>query len=286
MSKRRVFFYSLLGLVIIGLASLFFFTDLNISKSFASDNPSFLVTLLDAIGEFPIYFGPLFFALIYGFTTTKKNYKLLFHLFGLVVTYVASVRLIGGIFDSFYSSKLGILQYCLLAVESLLIYLLLMILFSKFKYDNLVKLRGIALVYLIVSASSFAIVTIIKLIWGRMRFFALSSDYHEYTNFLTINLGNGLSGSIYNSFPSGHTNAATSSLVLILIPLKLSSKKWLTWITTIITFIYILLVGFSRVRYGVHYASDVLFGFTISICCFIVTCEIFNKKGWLNVRND
>lgn len=286
MSKKNTFLIGVFSTIFIILSIVFYVYDLDISISFASDNPPFIFSLLHAIGEFPIYLGPILFGLVYGFTSKEKKYKLLFHAIGLFATYIGCVRLIDGIFETFYSSKLGSIQYILIPLESVLIYLLLMYLFNKFKYENLVKIRDIALIYFLVSVFSFAIVTGLKMIWGRMRYCYLPDDYSGYTNFLKINFLDGFKGSEYNSFPSGHTNAAASSLVLLLIPHRLAIKKWKTYITFFLSLAYTILVAVSRVGYGAHYASDVLYGFMISISSFIIIYHIFKKKGWLYVRNN
>lgn len=286
MSKKKIGISIVTGIILLSLAIVFYFYDLAISKTIYVGKESFLFTLIASIGEFPIYFGPLMLGLIFGITSNKKNHKLLFHFVGLITMYIASIRLVKGVFTNFYSSKLGMLQYSLLALEALLVYILLMILFSKFKIENLIKLRKVALIYSLVSLSSFLIVSVLKLIWGRTRFYALSSDYNEFSNFLTINIGNGLKGDEYNSFPSGHTSSATTSLVLILIPLTLSNKKLISYLTGTVCFLYVLLVAISRVGYGAHYASDVLFGFVICCSCFMIIYNIFKKKGWLDVRNN
>lgn len=159
--------------------------------------------------------------------------------------------------------------------------------FNKFKLETLFKIRDVALIYLIVSISSFLIVTSMKYIWGRTRFRALGEDYSEYSNFLTIHgFNNSLNGDDYKSFPSGHTNAATSILILSLIPIRLSNKRWIRYVVMLLCGLYVLNVAISRICVGAHYASDVLFGFGVSTICFLITYIILKKKGWLYVRND
>ena len=60
------------------LAIIFFFCDLDISKALASDNPNFVYQLLAAIGEFPIYIGPILFGLVFSRTIESKCRRLMF----------------------------------------------------------------------------------------------------------------------------------------------------------------------------------------------------------------
>jgi membrane-associated phospholipid phosphatase len=60
------------------------------------------------------------------------------------------------------------------------------------------------------------------------------------------------------SFPSGHTNAAFATATAI----SLSYKKWYI---TVPAYVYASFVGYSRMRLGVHYPSDVLGGIITGI---------------------
>ena len=284
--KARIFLITGIALFL-GLAITFFFLDLNISKSFVTSNPSFIVLLYAAVGEFPIYIGPIMFGLVYGFTLENKWAKLAAHLLGLVAVYVAMMRLTKGIFKYFLNGKLVLFQYILLAIAALLIYLLGFLLVSKVKKETLYKLRDIALIYLLVSAISFISIEVLKRLWGRERYRALDENYSEYTNFLTINgFKRGFISDEYRSFPSGHTSSAASLFVLTLIPMRFSKKKIWQYVVAGISFLYVLVMAFCRVKIGAHYASDTLFGLGISVTCFILIYMLFKKKGWLHVRSN
>ena len=287
MSKKNIIFLSIFYALFILLAVTFFFLDLDISKAMVQENANFLYVLLAAVGEFPIYLGPILFGIVYGFTNETKVGKLISHFVGLIATYVAFIRLSDGIFEHYLNSQLDVVQYALLGVASLLVYLLLFFVGNKIEHDSIYKIRDIALIMLIVSLSSFIMVTGIKYIWGRPRYRILSNDYSEYVNFLTIDgFRNGLPSDDYRSFPSGHTNAATSILVWGLLPARFTSKKWVKYLVNSLCVIYPLIVAISRIGIGAHYASDVLFGFGISFSCFVITYIIFKKKGWLYVRDN
>lgn len=79
------------------------------------------------------------------------------------------------------------------------------------------------------------------------------------------------------SFPSGHSmvSAAVYGFLIYLI-FKNIKNKYLKWILIILLTNLILLIGISRIYLGVHYTSDVLAGFLISISYLIIFTSIVN----------
>lgn len=77
------------------------------------------------------------------------------------------------------------------------------------------------------------------------------------------------------SFPSGHSmiSMAFYGLILYIIFKNIKNKKIRNTIVIFIAFL-IVLIGFSRIYLGVHYASDVLGGFIISISYLILYTTI------------
>ncbi len=76
------------------------------------------------------------------------------------------------------------------------------------------------------------------------------------------------------SFPSGHTTAAFATATA----LSLSYKKWYV---TVPSFVYAGFVGYSRMRLGVHYPTDVLGGMLVGIGAGLLTWrldKLINKK--------
>ena len=78
------------------------------------------------------------------------------------------------------------------------------------------------------------------------------------------------------SFPSGHSmiSAAFYGLIIYFIWKNVKNTK-LKYISCILLALLILLIGISRIYLGVHYASDVLGGFTISIAYLIIFTSTF-----------
>lgn len=80
------------------------------------------------------------------------------------------------------------------------------------------------------------------------------------------------------SFPSGHSmvSMAFYGFIIYLI-YKYIKNKYLKWTLITILGILIIFIGISRIYLGVHYTSDVIAGFLISISYLIIYISIINK---------
>ena len=85
------------------------------------------------------------------------------------------------------------------------------------------------------------------------------------------------------SFPSGHSmvSAAFYGFLIYLI-YKNVKNKYLKWSAISLLSTLIVLIGISRIYLGVHYTSDVLAGFLISISYLIIFTTICKK--WLGKK--
>ena len=76
------------------------------------------------------------------------------------------------------------------------------------------------------------------------------------------------------SFPSGHTSSAFASATA----LALSTKKWYVAVPA---YVYACGVGYSRMRLGVHFPSDVLGGMAVGIGSTLLVWQI---DKWIQKR--
>ncbi len=80
------------------------------------------------------------------------------------------------------------------------------------------------------------------------------------------------------SFPSGHSMISMAFYgYLIYLIYKYVKNKYVKWISIIILSILICSIGISRIYLGVHYTSDVLGGFFISISYLVIYISLVNR---------
>lgn len=80
------------------------------------------------------------------------------------------------------------------------------------------------------------------------------------------------------SFPSGHSMVSMAFYgYLIYLIYKYVENKYVKWSSIVLLSILICSIGISRIYLGVHYTSDVLGGFLISISYLIIYISATNK---------
>lgn len=86
------------------------------------------------------------------------------------------------------------------------------------------------------------------------------------------------------SFPSGHSMVSMAFYgFFIYLIYKKVKNKYIKWSSIILLSLLIILIGISRIYLGVHYASDVLAGFLLSISYLVLFTHII-RTSFSNVN--
>ena len=172
----------------------------------------------------------------------------------------------------------------------------------KIPEKHMAGLTVFAVVVFMAAVVSQSAVQGVKVVFGRQRYRAISvleyNGLHElvkYTEWFVINgkqtpteqmLALGIASDAYKSFPSGHTCAWAVIYCFALIPdfleidekTRVKAKTWLLIGATLST----LLLGYTRILVGAHFATDVLIsaGWTyFSVVASAFVCKkIFKRK--------
>lgn len=89
------------------------------------------------------------------------------------------------------------------------------------------------------------------------------------------------------SFPSGHTmgSMAFYGFIIYLVYKKIDNKK-IKWILIISLSIFTFLIGVSRIILGVHYTTDVLAGFFLTISYLTLYTSIVDEFIGTEKKDD
>ncbi len=79
-------------------------------------------------------------------------------------------------------------------------------------------------------------------------------------------------------FPSGHSLMSMVIYGYIIVIIYNNIKNTKKWILIAILSFLILLIGISRIYLGVHYATDVIFGYSVGILVIFLTHKVLTKK--------
>lgn len=142
---------------------------------------------------------------------------------------------------------------------SLFAYLIpvIFLLLGFYKKRNDIKFLGLQLLSSILLST--VLVTVIKNMIRRQRPYEIDKIIHK------MSYGGGF------SFPSGHT--ADVMVMAISLTLVLNQKRWLL----IPVWIWALLVAYSRMMLGVHYATDLLAATFIAFICALLMNFLFTS---------
>lgn len=134
-------------------------------------------------------------------------------------------------------------------------------------------LIALALISLAVCAAATLLVTGMKALWGRTRFREMEAPYEAFTAWYVVNGVNG-----HKSFPSGHTESAAMSYLLLCLPWFSEKAKRYAWACFAVPFVFTSAVAATRLVMGAHYLSDVAAGGVIGFTCVLLGLWIYERK--------
>ena len=89
------------------------------------------------------------------------------------------------------------------------------------------------------------------------------------------------------SFPSGHSMVSMAFYgYLIYLIYRYIKNKYIKWLLIVLLSILICLIGISRIYLGVHYTSDVLGGFLLSISYLVVYISLIKNLKIKNITKE
>ena len=263
--RKNVFLALLLSFLVLYIALMIVFTFFDYQITSALYNPK------TGFGIFLEATGPMFmpFFIIYSTIGLALNLK-----FSTKSKTIFSYIGLGFLF--IYGTFMGVMTHLhsyapWMFVPSIVIYLLFTVLcvylnkLVKQKYQKLLpKHVKILFIMLITSSVSLLGVDIIKCLFGRIRYIDLVNA-NQFKPWFYIN------NFLFNSsFPSGHTARATTAICFSLIPLYFSKTK-LSCIVLLITILFGIATGISRLFEGMHYPTDIITGFAFVFLSFYIS---------------
>lgn len=246
---RKIIPYLLLTVFLV-LSILFGIYDLKISENIVNYS-SKIGIIFEQYGELISPFFALLSSIILSISTNYKPHN------KIILILIASLLTIYFLFQSIF-----------IAIPIILFVILVL---QKPNSEIMLFVSKVALFTLIYFFVLLFLTTVIKYLWGRVRF----RDLINIEQFTPFYLPQGITGNY--SFPSGHT----SSIMIVYVLSFFSCKVKNTFIKTlfyIIPILIIILMAVSRVIIGAHYSSDVLYSMIIGSASFYILNKIFIKK--------
>ncbi len=291
MKKLRLHLYIILGFFVMTFV-LGTFLDEQVSQAIISRDNAFGL-FVSSIGTLP---GYLLFSFIGGgflSIALKKQYKIGYNVvfivlcvacFGLNI-FFAGREFFGP--NGFYNPSIKWLGYVIVVPFASGMTYLGYYLFNK--SDR----KGIWIILLISAFFIFMAlvpgVTLLKSIFHRPRYRSLtlyeSIDFHNWyqpcKNYKDLMSLTGLTSEEFKSFPSGHAGGSALTIMFaLLVPYFVKGQEKIQLPLLYGSFVWVILVSFSRILVGAHFLSDVSMGAILTILMIVCAneCVIYAER--------
>lgn len=274
--KKNILTYMfVLGLIGLIIGS---FYDLQINKLLFSRG-SLYPNFFKFVGEIPMIIIISVASLIF-ITQGNKDYN------KILIILISFLFIAFPIGSSITTLKyFGITNIFLSLIIALLYYAVVYFIVKNIKIENQKKVLDYSLFVIISIVTIFITFNVMKSIWGRMRFYAMLdiNNFSNFTNWWVIT-SNEVTDDIFKSFPSGHTSAGATTLVLIFIP-EIFREKISTNLAKffrIFPIAWTILVMYSRIFDGAHFLSDVSMALVLTCVIIFLFKRIYLSKYFEN----
>lgn len=291
MKKLRLHLYIILGFFVITFV-LGTFLDEQISEAIFSRDNAFGL-FVSSIGTLP---GYLLFSFIGGgflSIALKKQYKIGYNVvfivlcvacFGLNI-FFAGREFFGA--NGFYNPSIKWVGYIIVVPFASGMTYLGYYLFNK------TDRKGIWIILLISAFFIFMAlvpgVTLLKSVFHRPRYRSLTLyeaiDFHNWyqpcKNYKDLMSITGLTSEEFKSFPSGHAGGSALTIMFaLLVPYFVKGQEKIQLPLLYGSFVWVILVSFSRILVGAHFLSDVSMGAILTILMIVCTneCVIYTER--------
>lgn len=270
--KERIIVFAV-GLV---LLIIFTFTDLQISTVLYTKN--IFGRIFEITGEIPFIFLSLFGSALLLRMRSKTNRVLNIAAAAIALLFLLLFAFMGGFMTWNYLNKnvgqtLPVFVPVLIGLVLLVLALLLARCVPEKYAHRAVTYAVTAIVYFI---AVIVIMNLLKSCMGRMRMREMTDPLTQFTRWYVVNDRGGFND-IYASFPSGHSMNSAAVILVTLLPSFVPALAGKRKLLHILAYVWIILVGSSRIVMGAHFASDVTVGILLSLLLFEIIQTIVGK---------
>lgn len=261
MTKLKKFLAIVMPLLILSsLSVLFAFTDLDIWQTYGNPKSNFGLTM-EILGELVAPFLFVISGIIIILYNNNESAPLKHK--RLNISLGCGCIAIGIGYSIYLLLKLSTLVSIIFMALTAIMFSVIVVSLKKIDTYKLSSFFQIAITAIFYCIAVLIVINIFKISWGRVR----PREMQNLSQFTAWYLPQGINGN--RSFPSGHTANATILYVLTMFAPLVKSK--LSKISLyVIPILWIIVMATSRVIVGAHFASDVLYGATISIITFYI----------------
>lgn len=260
------------------LLLIFTFTDLQISMAVAT-KPA-IAKVLEITGEIPFtLLAASGCAMLIRFRNRQSLFKNIAALAGGGILFLLFAAMGGFMTWNYLTRNIGEIPVFVAFVIGIILAVAAVWIAGRVPSENGQKALRYAATALIYFLLVILVMNSLKTIWGRMRFREMTEPLNEFTHWYQI-CGRGKFDDAFASFPSGHSMNSAGVILLILLPDFIPALQTKEKILRIFVYIWCVIVGFSRVLMGAHFASDVTIGVMLSFLLFEIVYTLVYKKGY------